>query len=195
MSCTYYEFKSSLFGGDYWCDKKNCEVDEDTYYKYCRDYNFRSCPIYKKDTSSSGCYISTIVCNILKRSDDDKVLNNLRGFRDNVLQKNEEYFEILKCYDTMGPVLAQALFNDKERDIVAKNLYDNILTLISHQIETKDYDKAVCNYKTMTIFLISYYGLGESYLEIRDNDYGYPSNSFDPTTAGHGKRRTLTNNC
>ena len=22
MSCTFYKFKSSLFGGDYWCDKK-----------------------------------------------------------------------------------------------------------------------------------------------------------------------------
>lgn len=36
MSCTFYSFKGGLFGGDYWCDKKDCRVDNDTYRRYCR---------------------------------------------------------------------------------------------------------------------------------------------------------------
>ena len=84
MSCSYYKFSSSLFGGDYWCTKNDCRVDEKTYIKYCRDYNYSSCSIFRK-VDSSGCFITTIVCDILKKPDDDKVMKNLRYFRDNVL--------------------------------------------------------------------------------------------------------------
>lgn len=99
MSCVYYEFKSALFGGDYWCNKKDCRVDDNTYRRYCRDYSYDECPIYKKTESSGACFITTVVCKIVGLKDNDQVLQNLRNFRDNILQPNEKYYDILKEYD------------------------------------------------------------------------------------------------
>ena len=40
MSCTYYRWNGGSFFGDYWCDKQDARVDSDTYYKYCRNYDY-----------------------------------------------------------------------------------------------------------------------------------------------------------
>ena len=63
-----------------------------------------------------GCYLTTIICNKLGYSDDCFVLNTLRSFRDNVMQKNIEYKDMLMEYDTLGPVIAQNIANDKENN-------------------------------------------------------------------------------
>lgn len=186
MACTYYEFKSSLFGGDFWCQKKDCQVDNDTYYKYCRGYSYGDCPIYKH-TECSGCFITTIVCQILGHDDNDKVLNNLRNFRDNILQNNEEYHDLLKDYDNIGPKLADCIQNDKDKFEMATGLYNNIILPISNLIEKKDYDNACNKYNIMTLALINYYGLKHEYNNAKDNDYGYQK--FDAKQAGHGKRK------
>ena len=67
MGCSFYEFRSGLFGGDYYCIKKGEAVSSDIYYKYCRNYSYGDCPIYKS-SSSSSCFITTIVCNILEKN-------------------------------------------------------------------------------------------------------------------------------
>lgn len=66
--------------------KKDCRVDDGTYRKYCRDYNYDECPIYKHQESSS-CFITTVACQILGKEDNDPVLNDFRKFRGNILQK------------------------------------------------------------------------------------------------------------
>ena len=170
MSCSYYKFSSSLFGGDYWCAKNDCRVDEETYRKYCRDYNYSSCPIFRK-VDSSGCFITTIVCDILKKPDDDKVMKNLRYFRDNVLSQNSNNDDILKVYDNIGPVIADKLIKDNDRTKMADGLYNNALVLISEQIEKKDYTKAINNYMVMTLMLINYYGLKSAYAKSSDKNY------------------------
>lgn len=73
MSCTYYRWNGGRIFGDYWCDIKDTRVDNATYSKYCKDYNYSKCPIYIKNNSSGGCFITTIVCDVLGKSDDDKV--------------------------------------------------------------------------------------------------------------------------
>ncbi len=188
MSCSYYKFSSSLFGGDYWCAKNDCRVDEETYRKYCRDYNYSSCPIFRK-VDSSGCFITTIVCDILKKPDDDKIMKNLRYFRDNVLSQNSNNDDILKVYDNIGPVIADKLIKDNDRTKMADGLYNNALVLISEQIEKKDYTKAINNYMVMTLMLINYYGLKSAYAKSSDKNYDYGDGEFDRKVAGHGKRR------
>ena len=186
MSCTFYRWNGGIFG-DYWCDKKDHRVDSDTYYKYCRDYNYSDCPVYKRDSSSSPCFITTIVCDILGKNDDDKVLNNLRMFRGNILQKDKEYYEILMDYDTIGPVIACCISHDKEKEKMAQGLYDIVLSKVSKNIEEKDYEKAINNYQVMVLSLISYYGLKKEYNYERDNNYDL--SNFDAKNAGHGRKR------
>ena len=190
MSCTFYSFKSGLFGGDYWCDKKDCRVDSDTYYRYCRGYSYSDCPIYKQ-SNSSGCFITTIVCNILGKSDDDEVLNVLRDFRDNVLQSDSKYSDVLKNYDTIGPVIANSILNDSESEKMASNVYSNMILPIVLLIENKEYDRAVSNYEKMTLSLVDCYGYREYFENLKNNNYGYIDNEFELKMSGHGKRKVL----
>lgn len=187
MSCTYYEYKGGLFSGDYWCRKKDCRVDDDTYYKYCRNYSYDECPIYKQQTSS-GCFITTITCQILGYDDRNMVMNNLRNFRDNILQKDKKYHDILKEYDVIGPMIADALIQDKDKNQMALGIYQNAILPINELINQKDYEKAVEKYYIMTLMLVNYYGLKSEYNSIKDNNYGYQQNEFVPYLAGHGRK-------
>lgn len=185
MSCTYYEYKSGLFGGDYWCTKKDGQVDDNTYYKYCRDYSYDECPIYRHQ-ESSGCFITTVACQILGLADQNPVLNNFRDFRDNILQKDPKYYDALKEYDVIGPVLADALVNDKERHAMAAGLYQHAILPIHQLIQKQEVDRAVEAYSVMTLMLVNYYGLKHSYNQIKEVGYDYLD--FCPKQAGHGKK-------
>lgn len=186
MSCVFYKYNGGIFSGDYWCTKKDCRVDSDTYYQYCRDYNYDACPIYKHQ-ESSGCFITTIICNILRKKDDDVILQTLRNFRDNYLQKNEEYYNILKEYDTIGPIIADCIANDKYKELVVWETYEKSLIPIYYFIRQKKYEEAITRYQLMTQLLIDYYSLNEEYTKIKNQNYNY--DDFVPETAGHGKRR------
>ena len=152
MSCPYYSFKDGLIGGDYWCDVKNKSVPSSQYSLYCRGYNYSNCVIYKsKNGSSSGCFITTVVRDILGKKDDDKLLNNLRGFRDNILQKDKKYAEILQDYDNIGPRIADCLWCDKDAKQMAKGIYNTALVPINQMIINKEYDKACEKYYLLTL--------------------------------------------
>lgn len=188
MSCTYYEFKGGFIGGDYWCRKKDCRVDDGTYYRYCRGYNYDECPIYQHQ-ESSGCFITTVACQILGEEDNSSVLNDFRKFRENILQKNTKYYDILKEYDVIGPKIANALFHDKDREEMAKGLYQNAILPVHRFILEENYDKAVETYYVMTLMLVNYYGFKREYNEIKDQDYGYSSLEFNPKISGHGMKK------
>ena len=76
--CVYYDFQ-----GDY---KKG-------YCSWYRSYYYPgdNCSHQKPVNATSGCYITTIVCDVLGLDDDCSLLNNLRSFRDNILQKDAKF--------------------------------------------------------------------------------------------------------
>ena len=181
MSCQYYKWN-----GDYWCIKNNCRVTDANYYKYCRNYNYSDCPIYKHH-ESGGCYLTTLVCQVLKKEDNDYVLNSMRKFRDNVLQKDEKYEQLLKDYDNMGPIIAEWILNDHNSFSLANDLYNKVLTKIALQIDKQNYNIAINLYQDMTLSLINHYGLAELYDSLKKNDYYLES--FNQANAGHGIRQ------
>ena len=189
MSCSYYTFRQN----DYYCNKKGDYVNSDVYYKYCRNYDYDDCPIYKQE-DSSGCYLTTIVCDILNKKDNDKVLNTLRNFRDNVLQKDKEYYDILKDYDIIGPIISSKISSDKDREIIAKYLYNAFLTPITENINNKEHSKAIKSYKTMTLYLINHYNLINTYILMHNYNKHNLNSNFNPKTAGHGKKLIKQNN-
>ena len=184
MSCTYYRWNGGVFG-DYWCDKKNERVNSDIYYKYCRDYSYGDCPIYKQNNSSSGCFITTITCNILGKEDNCKVLNNIRFLREDVIKKEKKYEEILMDYDYIGPLIACSIEHDSEKKEIATMLYDKVLSKVSALIEKKEYEFAIEIYQKMVLSLIDYYGLKEFYEHYKNNCYDV--NTFDIEKSGHGR--------
>lgn len=182
MSCSYYSFKGGIFG-DYWCNKTDKRVDSETYRRYCRDYNYSDCSVYKQ-SSSSGCYLTTMVCNVLKKEDNDFVLDIMRKFRDNYLQKNPKYYDLLKAYDNIGPMIANNIYNDKDKKNLSQKLYDNVLLDISVDIINKNYLDAVKKYQKMTTFLTAYYNLSDIYLTFEECNYGF--DKVEKNRLGHG---------
>lgn len=187
MSCPYYKFQSGLFGGDYWCKAADVRVDSGFYNTYCNGYRYNECPTYKKKASPGGCYLTTIVCQILKKEDNDKNLNTLRSFRDKIMQKDENYNDKLLDYDNIGPILATCLAGDKNNQELAEFLYEEIITTVARDIKNKNYDEAVMKYEIMTLSLINYYGLKHWYNDSKEENYGVEE--FYPELAGHGVRK------
>ena len=193
MSCTYYEFDSGLFGGDYTCtiegsswDKRKI-LDTNHYRRYCRsDYDFRDCPFYiRRYGSSGGCFITTVLCNILGLPDNHETLNILRNFRDNVLQKDKQYAEILKVYDAIGPMVADKIINDENREQIALDLYKSSLLPIVEEINNNNYNRAIKHYLYMTLYLVSDYNFRDTYNALKEVDFGFTN--FNQKTAGHGR--------
>lgn len=184
MTCQFYTFQSAFLGGDYWCDAENKRVNDDIYYRYCRNYSYDECPVYKKYVNSgSGCYLTTIVCKVLGHDDQHPVLNTMRNFRDQVLQQQEEYYPILNDYDHIGPIIAMKIDHDPQKQILSKLYYDYYLIPVTKCIERNDYTLAVHIYTHMTQSLICRYHLQEIYHHMKENGI---KESFCPKIAGHG---------
>ena len=60
MSCPYY-----WWNHNYACRKSKKDVDEDTYYKYCRNYDYDDCP--KPTTLEDGLLVCCVIHLILLR--------------------------------------------------------------------------------------------------------------------------------
>ena len=190
-SCKYYYDDGGIFSSRSTClvSGEKQIISSDFFYKYCkRDYNMRDCPLYKKygPYLSSGCFITTVVCDILGNDDSCQLLNNFRCFRDNILHSDKKYSEILQDYDNIGPMIADAIFHDKDRDIMAKGIYDNGLIPISKLIEDKKYDLACEKYYVLTLLLIKYYGLKHEYNNGKDS--GIYEKDFSLANSGHGRK-------
>ena len=157
----------------YLCEKHyeymyaDCEGCDD----YCQAYSRSSMVSLSLINASrdsqkeSGCYISTIVRDILHKSDSDIILRKLRAFRNNVLQKDKKYLSLLVLYDYVGPIISGCIYHSPDRDIIAKNLYNISLKKIEEALDNKDYDKAISLYKDMTNVLMEGYGINVKYDE------------------------------
>ncbi len=180
MSCPNYTFRQN----DFYCTKKNDYVPSDTYYRYCRGYSYDECPVYKYQ-ESSGCFITTVVHNILGNPDNCQVLNDFRRFRDTILQKNAHYKEGLKEYDGIGPIIACKIAHDKDAKDMADMTYQLDLLKVHKYYLQGEYDKAYLYYCKMTRDLISYYELDQLYEQQKNANYGF--DNFNQSKAGHGK--------
>ncbi len=105
MSCSYYTFRQ----GDYYCYKKKDYVNEDCYRRYCRDYSYDECPIYRNEESSSGCFLTSACVEARGLPDDCDELQTLRAFRDNWLRQQPGGAAEIQAYYQTGPAIVAAL--------------------------------------------------------------------------------------
>jgi hypothetical protein len=82
--------------GDYWCGKRR------KYYpggdSTCSDFEPND-----GSSSSGGCYITTAVCESLKKPDDCYELNIFRNFRDSWLKKQPDGETLILDYYKIAP--------------------------------------------------------------------------------------------
>ena len=149
------------------------------YCSYYRAYYYpgeRACS-HMSYTSSGGCYITTIVHDILGKDDKSEVLQNLREFRNDILQKDSKYAYLLYEYDNIGPMIADCISKDNDKELCS-SLYNKYLKPISIMIKEKKYLSAIVNYQNLTSNLAVYYNVDNNFL-LEDN-YNY-------SVGGHGK--------
>jgi len=156
--------------------QKSCYYPDDNICSYYRDK--------KSYVPGGGCFITTIISDMLGFDDKCDILNTLRDFRNNIMQKNPEYKEILFEYDTIGPEIAKSIRDEADYELINGIVDFYILPTVGF-IKEKKYKEAVSKYITMTKSLEKYYGINTS-IEIPNN--------YDYTQGGHGcKKITISN--
>lgn len=186
VDCTYLDINyGANSSGAFWCEKK-CErhlATDPTCGSYCeaynRDYNTKKNALECANSNSGGgCYLTTIICKVLRLPDNNIYLQTIRNFRDNHLQKDIKYKKILVEYDIIGPQIAKALENDP---VIAKLYFDRYIRVISALIQGKDYNLAINKYIEMTNSLKNFYGITDQNLTIE------AIYNADIENSGHGK--------
>ncbi len=129
-----------------------------------------------KEYTAVGCYITTVVVNILGMEDDCDLLMTLRKFRKEVLHPNPLYKDILLKYDALGPALAKAIAASKNCLSLAEDLYNIYLKGCAKYIKAGQTEKAIALYSKMTNCLISTFidiqAIGEEVIENYDQENG-----------------------
>lgn len=171
-TCENYDYQGDNVKG--YCD----------YYR-CYYYPTDNCSHYKNAESTSTCYVTTVVCDILGYGDNCGVLNTLRDLR-YTMQDDKKYAGLLYEYDTVGPKIAKDIkeeYNktkDEEMWIQFFNFYIQKSASLYSEGKTEE---AVIRYKEMFMSLKEYYG----YKEL---PYIIPQD-YDLKNSGHGKVKTI----
>ena len=139
-------------------------------------YYYPTEPSCSQYSSKDGCYITTIVCERLGKSDNCEELETLRKFRKEVLQKDKRYANLLYEYDAIGPTIAEHLRMDIYSMITG--VFRFFLQPVVSCIKAGNNEKAVQKYKEMTDMLKDCYGI--HFQETAPSDYSYKQ-------GGHGK--------
>ena len=176
-ACTYMGEREDC--GKYWCERKG----EDRYASdakcssFCEaysrsDYSRQNMFDISRSAGSSGCYLTTIMCQLLGYSDDNYYLNKLRYFRDNVMKKSGEYIPLLVVYDVVGPIISRKLASDEYGPSIAKVYFDEYITKSVQAIEEEKNQEAINIYIAMTDSLAERYGINTTFVkpDIKDID-------------------------
>lgn len=190
--CKHMEEVGGIFSSNFYCNiSGKRENIPNSYWSYCKNGGY-GCPWYSNEYGTGGgCFVTTVTCGVLGKDDHDPVMDALRKFRDEVLQKSEEFDSVLKLYDKVGPTLACRLFHDKDRDEKAAKLYEK-LGEFAEAANKGEHTLAAKRYIMMTLRLVADYGMQKDYRALRDNNFGYQEGEFDRKVAGHGKKMAKT---
>lgn len=188
-ACTYMGECESY--GKYFCERKGdrlyattprcssfCEAYERS--NYTRE-NMISISESAKSAQSSGCYITTMLCDKLACHDDNYYLVQLRKLR-NKMQKNVHDLPLLVMYDQVGPKIASAIENDEFGDKISYSMFNHYIIPAVTALENEDINLAKDIYIAMT------YGLAEHY-HIDTNIIIPNKEEIIEEKLGHGKMR------
>ena len=144
MSCPYYHWNNH-----YACRKTGKDVNEDTYYKYCRNYDYDDCPIYKGN-DTSGCYLTSACVEAKGLADNCRELTVLRAFRDGYMRTtNSGAADICEYYHTAPAIVEKikTLPNAKE---IFDRIYSELVLPCVELIESGKNEEAYTAYKNYT---------------------------------------------
>ncbi len=183
-ACTYLGENSD--SGKYYCSHKGAWVSacdprcSSQVYAYSRSDEARKNMYEYSRNFGTGCYLTTIMCNILGYPDNNYYLNTLRNFRENIMKQNSKWISMLVIYDMIGPMISFQLSIDPHRKAIAETMFNNYITKAVMAIEKEKYQEAVTIYLAMTNALADRYGINMNVIA--------PSiNEIDMNTIGRGR--------
>ncbi len=149
MSCPFY-----WWNNHYACRKSGKDVSEDTYYKYCRNYEYGDCPVYKQQNSAdSRCYLTT-ACTRAKGLQDNCIeLTTLRFFRDVYLIGIDTGKHDIAHYYQMAPKIVSAIEKRSDALFIWEQLYDRLIVPCVNMITMGNHEEAYYLYKKVSIYL------------------------------------------
>lgn len=150
MSCPYYYWNNHFA-----CRKANKDVNEDTYYKYCRNYDYGDCPIYKGQTpsDSGGCYLTSACVAAKGLPDDCYELQTLRHFRDTYLRSKENGASDIEHYYRVAPRIVYEISSQDNPQEIFSELYENLVRPCVTLIEQTKLEDAYLLYKRIAVEL------------------------------------------
>lgn len=144
MSCPYY-----WYNYHYACRKTGKDVNEDTYYKYCRNYDYDDCPIYKGN-DTSGCYLTSACVEAKGLPDHCHELTVLRNFRDGYMRTTSTgAADICEYYHTAPAIVEKIKTFPNAKDIFDR-IYSELVLPCVELIESGKNEEAYVVYKDYT---------------------------------------------
>lgn len=139
---------------DGFCIRRN---DKLGYYTDCKFY--------------SGSYIPTAVFHILGSRKHHEILEDIREFRRDVLDKNESYRKIMFRYDTIGPMIAYNIEKDyrktHDKSLAISLLEHYIKPIIALYKEGKE-ESAIVKFGQMEDVLEECYNFNNSFSNVQE---------------------------
>ena len=111
------------------------------------------------ETNNSNWYIVTAIFSKLRLSDDYECVKVLHDFRENILENDSKYENMLYSYDLVGPIISQLVFNDPYAVELCKTLLQEYLGSMLDSIRANEYDEAVLRYEQMVEVLMNRYNI------------------------------------
>lgn len=153
MSCPYYTWRS-----DFYCTKQHNYVNEDVYYKYCRNYDYNGCPVYGDAGSSTGCFLTSACVEAMDLPDNCEELIILRKFRDTWLVKQPGGQAEIREYYRIAPGIVSTIQRREDRQQIFQRIYDDVVCPCVLWIKQKQYHKAWKSYRNMVETIKREYG-------------------------------------
>lgn len=150
MSCQFFHWDHN-----YACLKSGKDVDEDWYYKYCRNYDYTDCPIYKygEASSESSCFLTSACVEAMGLPDDCKELSTLRAFRDTYLKNTPDGETYIAEYYRLAPRIVQCIRADANAMERFKEIYVELVLPCVALIEAGAFAEAFEKYRQYVLLL------------------------------------------
>ena len=166
MYCDFVDYKWS----GWYCRKEGMTVSKSTVNEYCdNSLNWKNCPVYKK-SSGNGCYLTTVMCEVLGKDDKCTELETLRNFRDSYMKKDEKYTDILVDYDLIGPILSDKILDDENCENIAHSMKSYYIDDAIEAIREEQFEDAIDIYMDMTLNLMEHYDIDTRILKADNYD-------------------------
>ena len=148
--CDYLNYRDTKWDGEkVWCNYKSYYVKPGEV----------ACDNYTYHGHRYGRYLVTATCNILNIDNEQrkKLFKSFDLVRYEKTPESEYMYDCLEQYDIVGPILADKLYKDNFREVIADSMYNEYILPCYELIKDGKYLEAVDKYAEMTYTLVDFY--------------------------------------